>query len=248
MKFPVSHYLVISVLPFLFACSNLESKQDRLQKKSAYTLLREGKENVSGGQYTQAIDYFNIAEARFPQGALAEQVKLEKIYTHYLNRKPDLALQEADRFLKMYPDHPHADYVWYMKGLINFDRARSIVDRLLPPDQSKIDTQQLSQSLKDFEYLVQNYPDGLYTADAAKRIVHLRNTLAKAEMHVADYYMRRHAYIAAANRAQYVIDNFDQTPSVRDALLLQIAAYKALNLPQQAQDRERILRLNFPDA
>lgn len=248
MKLKTLYYIAfLPMMSIIVACSNIETRQQKLRKLTADQLIQNGKQELESKQYNTAIEHFDILQARFPQGAYAQQAKLEKIFTLYADRKSDEALKEADQFIKLYPDHAHVDYVWYMRGVVNFDRARSIIDRYLPPDQSQIDSQQLRQSLADFEKLVQKYPDSNYVEDAKLRIAYLNNILAKSELHIANYYMRRKAYVAAANRAQFVLDNYPQTAAAKDALITQIIAYDALKLTQQKQDRIDILKLNYPN-
>ena len=248
MKLKTLHYLLfLSIFSIITGCAKIETRQQKLRKLSADQLIQDGRQELSSGQYTTAIEHFNILQARFPQGVHAQQAKLEKIYALYIDRKADEALKEIDQFTKFYPDHASIDYVWYMRGVVNFDRARSIIDRYLPPDQSQIDSQQLRTSLADFETLMKKYPDSSYIDDTKQRIAYLNNILAKGELNIANYYMRRNAYVAAANRAQFVLDHYPQTSVTKDALITQILAYDALKLTQQKQDRIDILKLNFPN-
>lgn len=222
-------------------------KEDKFRTMSANQLLTQGKEHLSSGNYVFSVEHFDLVEARFPYSNLAEQAKLNKIYAFYGDRKHDEALAEIDSFVTLYPNHPHVDYAWYMRGVINFDRARSILDKLLPPDRTRIDSKQLTDSLNAFLYVVENYPDGPYAEDSAKRAVYLRNLLAQSEIHIANFYYERDAYIGAANRAQYVLDNYDETPSLADALYIQVKAYRKLGMDSVAEDRLRIFRHNFPE-
>ncbi|GBU09706.1 hypothetical protein AwWohl_08440 [Gammaproteobacteria bacterium] len=214
--------------------------------QSTQELIIQAKDNTRGAQYKTAISYYDTLEARLPMGSIAEEAKLAKIYIYYKDREPEKAIAEADLFLKTYPNHAYADYAWYMKGMIDYDRALSIIDKLLPPDRSRINPAQMKRSLIAFETVVKNYPNGEYAEESLQRAIFLRNNLSKSEMNVADFYMRRKAYIAAANRAQNVLDLYDGTPSTVDALYLQVKAYRELKLDVLANDRLRILQLNFP--
>ncbi len=234
----------VLVLAILAGCGT--PKEDKFRTMTATQLLSKGQEHLSSGNYVFSVEHFDMVEARFPHSNLAEQAKLNKIYAYYGDRKHDEALAEIDSFVTLYPNHPHVDYVWYMKGVINFDRARSILDKLLPPDRTKIDPRQLNESLDAFLYVIENYPHGPYAEDSAKRAIYLRNLLAESEIHIANFYYERDAYVGAVNRAQYVLDNYDETPSLADALYIQVKAYRKLGLDQLAEDRLRIMELNFP--
>lgn len=237
--------VLLSAMLLIVGCSSTK-KEDRYRMMSGSDLLQDGRSSLEGGSYKESIERFDVIEARFPQGSYAEQAKLSKIYAYYLNRDHKEALAEADEFIKLYPNHPSTAYAWYMKGLVNFDKARSIIDKFLPPDHSKVDQKQLKDSLEAFLVVLDKYPQSPYAGDSEKRVVYLRNILAQSEIHIANFYMKKKAYVGAANRAQYVIDNYEGAPSVQDALAIQVQAYTALGLKDMADDRLRILQLNYP--
>lgn len=236
---------IFSSLLLIVGCSSTK-KEDRYRAMSGSQLLTEGKQSMESGSYKESVERFDVIEARFPQGTYAEQAKLNKIYAYYLDREDDEALREANEFIKLYPHHEYVAYAWYMKGLVHFDKARSIIDKLLPPDRSQIDQKQLTDSMEAFLYILKNYPNSQYADDAAKRVTYLRNTLAQSEIHIANFYLDRKAYVGAANRAQFVIDNYDGAPAMADALYIQVVAYRALKLNDIANDRLRIFQQNFP--
>ncbi len=239
-------FAVVASVAVLAACGTPSKKGDKYRLMTATELLDEGTKNLQGSNYEISVKHFDMIESRFPYSRLAEQAKLNKIYAHYHDRQNDKAMEEIGAFLELYPNHPHADYVWYMAGIINYDRARSIVDKMLPPDRAKVDQRQLRKSLEAFLVVVQEYPDGPYAEDAAQRIIHLRNLLAQAELNIANFYFERDAYVGAANRAQYIIDNYDETPVLSDALYLQVKAYRALGLDELATKSYRLFEHNFP--
>ena len=241
-------FMVLISAGIITACgsSSQAKKEDKYFAMTGQDLLAEGDKNLDGASYEIAVQHYEAIEARFPHTSLAEQAKLNKIYAYYHDRQHDKALVEIGEFVRIYPNHESIDYLYYMQGLINFDRARSILDKLLPPDRSKVDQNQMMQSLESFRVVVERYPDGEYAEDSAKRIIYLRNLLAEAEIHKAEFYMERHAYVGAINRAQYVLDNFDATTSVSNALYIQAKAYQALNLPELSQKSIDVLRHNFP--
>ena len=240
--------IFIFILPlFLAACSWLPEQADKTKDWSANRLYAEAKEQLNNKNYEQAIGYFEKLEARYPFGRYAQQAQLEIAYAYYKYDEPDLAIAAVDRFIKIYPRHPNVDYAWYLKGLTNYNRGKSIISTYLPQDPAERDTFNMQAAYDDFEQLMQRYPESIYARDAAQRMVHLRNNMAEFELHVADYYMRRKAWIAAANRAKYVIENFQGTPSVPDALAIMVRAYRQVGAKDLAADALRVLQLNYPD-
>ncbi len=214
---------------------------------SAQQLYSAAKLRLDNGDYEGAIDYYGKLESRYPFGPLAQQAQLETAYAHYKSDEPGSAIAAADRFMKLNPRHPNADYAYYLKGLANFDRGRNFLDVILPQDPSARDPGFVTQAFRDFEDLVRQYPDSRYAGDARQRMVYLKNTVAQHEIHVARFYMRRHAYVAAANRAREVVERFQETPSVPEALVIMATAYKVLKLDELSEDALRVLELNFPD-
>ncbi len=240
--------IVPSLIGFVVSgCAAVQQKEDRTRGMSATALLEQATSSSTSGQYDNAIELYDKVQARFPQGASAQQAQLAIIYNYYKDQEADKAIAAADAFIKAYPRHPNVDYAWYMRAVSNFNRANNLADRLLPPDQTKVDSKQLQQSYQDFNTLLAQFPDSIYAEDASKRMRYLRNTLAQHEVNVADFYLRRKAYVAAANRAQQAIKHYNDTPAIQDALYIQVVAYRALNLPVLANDAQRVLALNFPN-
>ncbi len=227
-------------------CSLLPDQIDKTKDWSASQLYSAAKEELASKNYEQAIKYFESLEARYPFGNYAQQAQLEIAYAYYKFDEPDLAIAAADRFIKIYPRHQNVDYAWYLKGLVNYNRGKSLVDRFLPQDPTERDTFTMRAAYDDFNQLVQRYPDSIYAGDSAQRMIHLRNSMSEYELHVADYYMRRKAYVAAVNRAKYVIENYQRTPAVPDALVYMVRAYRALDANELAEGSLKVLRLNYP--
>lgn len=213
---------------------------------SEQILYREGQKRLQSGNYQMAIRDLQRLEARFPFGRYAEQAQLELIYAHYMGFDHDAAIDAADRFIRLHPQHPKIDYAYYIKGLSAYDKDRSLLDRLFKTDASKRDASSARESYLQFAHLLRQYPTSQYAADARQRMVHLRNLLARAEIHVANYYMRRGAHIAAANRARYVVENYSKSDSVDIALALLVEANHKLGLNDAANDALRILAINYP--
>ena len=243
----ISTLIVLVTLLFTAGCGLLPEQIDETRDWSADRLYSEAKAALDEGDYEQAIKYYEKLEARFPFGRYAQQAQLEIIYAYYKFEEPASAIAAADRFIKLHPRHPSVDYAYYMKGLSNYTRDLSFLQRYLPRDASQIDPGAARQSFQDFNELLLRFPESKYAPDARQRMLFLRNNLAQYELNVADYYMRRGAYVAAANRAQYVVANYPRTPSVPDALAVLAEAYKKMGMDDLAADALRVLEANQPD-
>lgn len=217
------------------------------EDKNAASLYLEAKQALDAGDYETSIQRLESLEARFPFGRYAQQAQLDIAYAYYRFDEPDSAIAAADRFIKLYPRHPKVDYAYYMKGVIKFNLTRSWFDRFPGQDPAKRDTDSARRSFQYFAELVQRFPNSAYAEDAVERMAYLRNNLARSEIFAAKHYMDRGAYVAALNRAKYVLERFQRTPSCADALVVSIQAYRKLNLNDLAEDTLRILELNFPN-
>jgi len=243
----LSSVFLLAVLFITSGCSLLPEEMDKTKEWSANQLYSAAKESMNDKNYEQAIDYFEKLEARYPFGRYAQQAQLEITYAYYKYDEPDSAIAAAERFIKINPRHPNVDYAWYIMGLTNYTRGRTVIDKVLPQDIAERDLRIMRDAYEDFYQLVKRFPNSIYAGDSAQRMIHLRNSMARYELHVADYYMRRGAYVAAANRAQYVIENFQRTPAVPDALVMMVRAYRKLSVTELADDALRVLRLNYAD-
>ena len=239
-------YLLLLVSLLVAGCEMWGRKPDPTKNWSAKQLYSAAKLRLDNGDYETAIDYYGKLESRYPFGSLAQQALLETAYAYYKSDEPASAIAAADRFLRLHPRHANADYAYYLKGLANFNRGRNLLDVVLPQDPSARDPGAATQAFRDFEELVSHFPDSRYAADATQRMVYLRNTVAQHEIHVARYYMRRRAYVAAANRARHVVERFQGTPAVPEALVIMATAYKVLLLDDLSEDALRVLELNHP--
>ena len=219
---------------------------DPTEDWSASRLYSEAKSARNAGDYETAIGYYEKIESRFPFGPYAPQAQLETAYTYYRFNEPASAIAAADRFIKLHPTHPHVDYAYYLKGLTHFHQGKGLLERLIRTDQSQRDPGAATEAFREFAELTERFPQSKYAEDARRRMVYLRNILARHELHVADYYMRRKAYVAAANRAKYVIENYQRTPAVSDALVIMAQAYTVLDLNELAADAVRVLKFNYP--
>lgn len=240
---------LLLLLMGLVGCTTVTtSPAESFKGQSAQQIFSGGEEALAKGHYSKAVQHFEALDVLYPFEQNAEQAMLDSIYAYYKAGDNASAIATADRFLHLYPRNPHADYVYYMKGLANYEQDKSWFLRYLPVDWSERDLGSARQAFKDFSELVRLYPSSRYAADARQRMVHLRNILARSEMNVATYYMQREAYVAAANRANYIVQHYQQTPSVQEALVVMVKAYRKLGLPERANEAMRVLELNYPNS
>jgi outer membrane protein assembly factor BamD len=233
------------LLAFLTSgCAWLDKYSDNTQGWDAAKLYAEASDELNSGSYATAIDYYSKLEARYPFGRYAMQAQLDVAYAHYRAEQPEEAIAAADRFIKLYPQNPYVDYAYYLKGIVNYNRSVGFLDRYIPTDPSQRDPGAALDAFQDFAELVRRFPDSKYTPDARQRMLFLRANLAQAELNVARYYMKRGAYLAAANRATYVVEQFQRTAAVPEALEIMIQAYTAIGEEQLAADARRVLTLN----
>lgn len=205
------------------------------------------KKAMDAGSWEKAIKIYEALEARFPFGPESAQTQLDIAYAYYKNSDPDSAIAAADRFIKMNPRSPNVDYAYYLKGLVNYNRDIGFVQRFIPSDASQRDPGNARNAYDIFAELVRKYPNSKYAEDSRKRMIALKNNLAMHEVHVARYYMKRKAYVAAANRASYVIEKYQRTTAVPYALQIMQEAYTKLDMPQLAKDAESVYNLNYPN-
>jgi len=232
----------------LFAACSFIDKHDPTAGYSAEKLYREAKEALDGGQYDLAIKRYETLESRFPYGRYSQQGQLEIAYAYYKQSEQASAVAATERFMKLHPNHPNVDYAYYLKGLVYFNEDLGLLGKISRQDRTERDPKAARESFDAFKELVQRHPESKYTPDALARMKYLVNALASHEVHVARYYMKRGAYVAASNRAQYALRSYPQAPAQEEALLIMIQAYDVLGMPELRNDAERVLRKNFPDS
>ena len=239
-------FLIVTVsILFVCGCSTLSTPEDEYYDWTDERFYNEAKEALTNESYDRAIKLYENLETRFPFGRYAIQAQLDIAFAYYKFNEPDAALAAADRFIKLHPRNPHVDYAYYLKGLVNYNRSIGFLERFIPTDSSQRDPGAAREAFKDFQLLIDKFPNSRYNIDARQRMVSLRNNLAMNEIHVARYYMKRHAYIAAADRGVYVIEKFQQTPAVPFALKIMEAAYKKMAMDDLAADASRVFELNY---
>ncbi|MGY6216063.1 outer membrane protein assembly factor BamD [Methylolobus aquaticus] len=234
-----------SSLMNMFSGDDDEAAQDEFSAYTEEQFAEEAKIALDEERWTKAIQLYEKLEARYPFGPYTTQAQINIAYAYYKNNEPDSALAAVDRFIKLNPAHPNVDYAYYLKGLINYNRGLTFVDRFVPTDPSQRDPGAARLAFRDFEELVNKFPNSRYAEDSRKRITALRNNLAMYELHVAEYYMRRGAYLAASRRGAEILRNYQRTPAVPEALQIMEAAYRKLEMDDLADDISRVYAFNY---
>ena len=230
------------------ACSTTSGEtKDIAAGMSANQIYQAAKTALQKKQYETAIKYYESLEARYPLSKHAKDAQLETAYAYYKSDEPNTALDTIDRFARMHPGSEQMAYAWYLRGLVNFNRGATLVDRIFPRSITDLDTVRQKEAFQDFSRVVTRYSNSRYAEDAQSRIQYLRNTLADSEVNVAKYYMGRGAWLAAFNRAEYAIKHYQGSPAVIDALEIKIRAAKNLGKNDLAADNLRVLQANFPE-
>jgi outer membrane protein assembly factor BamD len=238
-------FSILAIVAALSACSVFKSRAN-YDALPVGQLFQNAHTSLENGDYNAAETAYKRLIARFPSGKYNEQSQIELAYAQYKDNKPDDAYSTVNRFIKTYPANKHVDYAYYLRGLINFNRSTSIVDRFVERDQSRRDQGYRLQAFDDFSELSRRFPSSAYAIDARQRMIFLRNGMAKFEINVAEYYMRIKAYVAAADRAQYVIEHYQQAPETGDALAILARSYHTLGRDKLAEQARKVLELNYP--
>ncbi|MFB0935818.1 MAG: outer membrane protein assembly factor BamD [Propionivibrio sp.] len=232
----------------LSGCGLLPEVKDETIGWSANKLYTTAKEAMNEGNYDTAIKHYEKLESRYPYGRFAQQAQIDIAYSYWKSGEPASALAACDRFIKLHPNHPNVDYVYYLRGLINFNEDMGLMGYVSQQDMTERDPKGARESFEAFRELVTRFPDSKYTPDATLRMTYLVNALAQLEVHVARYYMKRGAYVAAINRAQYAVKAYPDVPATEEALFIMVKAYDLLGMNDLRDDAERVMRKNFPDS
>jgi len=236
--------LLLTIGMILSACGPVE-EVDPTADWSVEKLYRSARANLNEGKYLTAIEQYENLESRFPFGKYATQAQLDVAYAYYKFDETEPAIAAVERFIKLNPRHETVDYAYYLRGLINFDHGGSVLDSLYDRDNSEYDRTVLLRSYDDFQLLVRRFPDSLYAEDSRKRMIYLREQLATAELKIAQYYVTRSAWVAAVSRCKAILEDFQGSSVVEEALKIQLQAYEELGLTELATDTQRIIELNY---
>ena len=248
LNFKIFKKLIVSAFAgvILTACTSSPNDTDveRIPDRSPQAVYQEAKENLNNKMYTRAITILTELETRFPFGPLSRQVQLDLMFAYYKSGRFDEALPAIDRFIRLNPNHSQLDYVTYMRGLVNMETGLNAFQDFFGIDNSDKDMEASREAFADFKKLIKTYPESKYNADAKQRMTVLLDKLARHEIVVAEYYMRRSAYVAALNRCKYVLEYYQQSSAVKPALRIMIEAYEQLGLPDMKADAEKMLAAN----
>ncbi len=241
------YWFILLTITFIHGCATTSSGEDATEDMDVAEIYKEASSLMKFGDYEQAIIYYEKLESRFPYGKYAERAQMEIAYTYYKYNEPESSILAANRFIKLHPNHSNVDYMHYLRGLASYDLSKSFFQSLFDIDLSERDPKAARRAFEFFAELIKKFPKSRYNKDAIKRMTHIRDSLAKYEVHVADYYMRRGAFLAAVNRGKYVVENYQRTPAVADALAIMVAAYGKLGMADLAKDTRSVLELNHPN-
>ena len=241
---------VVGVMISVTGCSSSDDSEQRaaLANMGSQQMYDNAKRNMQNGNFGAASTALSELDSRYPFGPLSNQVQLDLIYSYYKSGKIDETLATIDRFIRLNPNHSDVDYAFYMRGLTNMEADANMFQQLMQIDRSDRDPSKSREAFTDFRRLIQQYPDSKYAADAKKRMVFIKERLAKYEIAIARFYMRREAFVAAANRGRYVLENYSNTDQVQEALEIMVSSYDQLGLTELKENAMKTLRLNFPDS
>lgn len=237
-------FLFITSSLLLIACGP-KQEVDPTANWSVETFYSEARKELNAENYLTAIEYYETLESRFPFGKYATQSQIDVAYAYFRFDEPDSAITAIDRFIKLHPRHESVDYAYYLKGVVNFERGGTALDFLKERDYSDFDRSLLLTAYNDFKLLIQRFPESRYVTDARKRMIYLRNELARADFKIAQYYATREAWVAVTGRTNYILQHYQGSSVIRDTLDLQLQAYQILGFEKLANDTQRIIDLNY---
>lgn len=224
-----------------------EQRTDAEIEGNEQALYEAAQADLENGRYSSAVEKLETLDARYPFGDRAEQTQLDLIYAYYQINNWEATRAAASRFIRLQPDHPEVDYAYYMRGLAAYQAGRFSLERLRLIDISKRDLGATRDAYSDFRELIERFPDSEYAPDARQRIVYLRNVMAAKELHVADFYLRKGAYVAAVERGRWVVEHYPESTETRNALAVMVEGYLGLDMRDRAREVLETLIENDPD-
>jgi outer membrane protein assembly factor BamD len=228
------------------ACSSKKSKKPKIADKPPVELYSDAHHALDSANFEKATEILEALDSRYPFGPHSEQVQLDLIYSYYKRDETALALANIDRFIRLNPTHPDLDYLYYLRGLTHMASDQQFFQDLFGIDRFNRDPSHSIQAFKDFGQVINNYPNSQYAEDARLRSIFIKNKLARYEIQIAKWYIKRDAFVAAINRAKTVLNNYPDTSSTKDALEIMIQGYDALELEVPKQNALAVLELNYP--
>ncbi|GAA6170624.1 outer membrane protein assembly factor BamD [Colwellia sp. KU-HH00111] len=241
--------LFISLALTITGCSssgNSEAEINKVPDKSAQSLFADARTSLDNGLYQKAIQILSAIDSRFPFGPISHQVQLDLIYAYYKVGDSAQGIALADRFLRLNPENPNSDYVYYMRALINLSTEENLFQDMAGIDRSDRDPTAAHDAFNDFKRILTQYPNSKYAADSRKRMIEIKSRLAKYELAVAKFYLEREAYASAANRGRYIIEYFTPSPEIEPALEIMIECYSKLGLDDLKKNALQVLAANYP--
>lgn len=238
--------IMMVIVLLLTACAGKD--YDETTSWSQSKLLGEANSALSDNDYPNCVKYFEKLEARYPFGPVAEQAQINSAYCNWKRNEQELALASVNRFIQLHPGHPNIDYAYYLKGLITFNDNLGFLAKFSGQDLSERDPKASKDAYEAFKTLTTNFPDSKYTPDALDRMRYIVNSLAESDVNAARYYYRRGAYVAAINRAQTTLKDYDRAPAIEEALYLMVKSYDALGMKDLSADTMRVFNANFPNS
>ncbi len=245
-KAPLTRMLLVAIAAAVVLIAGCKSGPDK-RPATPDRLYEQAKKNLDSGDYTNAIKLYEQLEARFPFSNPARQGHIDLMYAYYRNRETESAVDQADQFIRENPAHPRVDYAHYIKGMVWFERNPNFLERWFRADLTQRPPIDARKSFQAFQTLITQFPNSEYADDARQRMAFLRNRLANYEVYVAEYYLKRGAYVGAINRAKYALENYDGAPSMRRALEVMVASYSYLGMKDLAENSKKVLAMNFPN-
>ena len=248
MQKKLSLALAAAVLVSLSACSMFSKKTDTAETSSVAKLYAEARESMDAGQYANALKSFEKLETNYPFGNYGTQAQMEIAYAHYKLQDQAEAMAAVERFIKLHPNHPALDYIYYLRGLINFNDSIGFLSVIYEQDPTERDPKATRESFAAFKALVDKFPNSQYTPDAIARMNYLVNAMAQYEVHVANYYFRRGAHLAALNRAMEAVKDYQNAPAREEALYLMVRSYHEMGMTELRDDTKRVFETNYPNS
>lgn len=229
----------------LTGCAS-KTPEDKTATWTPNKIYAEAKDELSSGAYDKAVVLFEKLEGRAAGTPLAQQAQLDKAYANYKSGEAAQALATLDRFMKLHPASTALDYALYLKGIINFNDDLGMFSSITRQDLAERDQKAAKESFDSFKELVTRFPESKYTPDASLRMTHIVNSLAQYEVHVARYYFGKGAYVAAINRSQIALSDYQGMPALEEALFIIVKSYDALGMTQLRDDAKRVLEKTYP--
>jgi outer membrane protein assembly factor BamD len=242
----MSAALALALAASIAGCSS--TSEDKTERQSPNRIYADARDELQSGAYDKAIPLLERLEGRAAGTPLAQQAQLEKAYAQYKSGDQASAISTIDRFIKLHPTSPAIDYALYLKGIVNFNENLGLFSSVTRQDLSERDQKAAKESFESFKELVARFPDSKYTPDARARMAYIVNSLAQYEVHVARYYYERGAYVAAINRAQTAVAEYQAVPALEEALYIMMRSYDALGMAQLATDTKRVIEKTYPQS